>query len=48
MAQFGTQGGKGVLAHSALLSCEYSDERVQFIVREDEFCFPHPALHQHP
>lgn len=40
MTQFGTQGGKGVLAHSALLSCAYNGERVQFIVWEDQ--------HQHP
>lgn len=40
MAQFGTQGGKGVLAHSALLSCAYSSERVQFIVWEDGSFMP--------
>lgn len=34
MAQFSTQGGKGVLARSALLSCEYSGERLHFIVCE--------------
>ncbi len=32
MAQFSTQGGKGVLAPSALLSCEYSSEKLHFIV----------------
>lgn len=34
MAQFSTQGGEEVLARSAWLSCEYSGERVQFIVCE--------------
>lgn len=35
MAQYGAQGGKRVLAHGALLSCEYSSGRVHFIVWED-------------
>lgn len=48
MAHYGTEGGKRVLAHGALLSCEYSGGRGQFIVWEDvDFHAPHLALHQH-
>lgn len=45
MAQFSTQGGEEVLARSGWLSCEYSGERVQFIVSHP-LCTSTPGVSQ--